>query len=172
MSEITPVVINQRVAILVDGNNIGIAIRDKIDNENAVLNFKTFIPKLLSGRGLNRLYYFREGKSISAPFTKMLHEEFFGVVVPCGKSVDVYLTITGTEIADKVDTIIILSGDGDYIPLVKHLQSRGVRVEVSCVGSAASAKLVEIADYYTEISNDDCLIMRPPNVHRTPSSTT
>jgi hypothetical protein len=157
------VVINQRIAILIDGNNIGIAIHEKLNNENAMLNFKTFIPKLLGGRGLNRLYYFREGKSISAKLRKMLHEGFFGVVVPCGKSVDVYLTITATEIADKVDTIIILSGDSDYLPLVKHLQSRGVRVEVSCLGSAASSKLVEAADYYTEIAEDDCFILRAPS---------
>lgn len=170
MTEISQVTINQRVAILVDGNNIGIAIHEKFNNENAMLNYKTFIPKLLNGRGLNRFYYFREGKSISAKLRNMLHTEFFGVVVPCGKSVDVHLAITATEIADKVDTVIILSGDGDYLPLVKHLQSRGVRVEVACMGSAASAKLVEAADHYVEISNDDCFILKAPNSNKPANS--
>lgn len=154
--------INQRVAILIDGNNIEIAIHDKLKDTSAMLNFKTFIPKLITKhRGLNRLYYFREGRSISLKLSKLLHEEFFGVVVPCGKSVDVHLTITATEIADKVDTIIILSGDGDYIPLLKHLKSRGVRVEIACIMDAASKKLIEEADYFYEIKNEDCYIFKP-----------
>ena len=37
-------------------------------NKNAMINFDTLIPKLLNGRGLNRMIYFREGKSISSKF--------------------------------------------------------------------------------------------------------
>ena len=153
--------ISQRVAILVDGNNIGMSIHDKTKNPNAMLNFKTFVPKVLKGRGLNRLYYFREGKSISAKLGKLLHDEFFGVVVPCGKSADVHLTITATEIADKVDTVIILSGDSDYLPLVKHLQSRGVRVEIACLALSASAELVLASDYHYEITETDFYFFLP-----------
>lgn len=147
--------ISQRVAVLVDGNNIGMSIHEKTKNPQAMLNFKKFVPKVLKGRGLNRFYFFREGKSISVKLAKLLHDEFFGVVVPCGKSADVHLTITATEIADKVDTIIILSGDSDYLPLVKHLQSRGVRVEIACLALSASSALVLSADYHYEITNDD-----------------
>ena len=113
MDESEKVDIKQRVAVLVDGNNIGIAIHDTTKMSGAMLNFKTFIPKILKGRGLNRLYYFREGRSISPKLSKLLHEEFFGVVLACGKSADVQLTITATEIADKVDTVVLLSGDGE-----------------------------------------------------------
>lgn len=157
--------INQRVAILIDGNNIEIAIHDKLKSEKAMINYKTFIPKLITPkRELNRLYYFREGNNISPKLAKLLHEEYFGVVVPCGKSVDIHLTITATELSDKVDTIIICSGDGDYLPLIKHLKSRAVRVEIACIVDATSKKLIEEADHFIEIKDEDCYTYKPKQI--------
>ena len=69
MSEI---IINQSVAILCDGNNIERSIHAMSKSKNAMINFDQLIPKLLNGRGLNRLIYFREGKSISEKFAEML----------------------------------------------------------------------------------------------------
>ena len=59
------ILINQSVAILCDGNNIERSIHEMSKNPKAMINFDQLIPKLLDGRGLNRLIYFREGKSIS-----------------------------------------------------------------------------------------------------------
>ena len=74
--------INQSVAILCDGNNIERSIHDQSKNESTMLNFNTLIPKLLNNRGLNRLIYFREGKSISSKFAERLHDQYYGSVVP------------------------------------------------------------------------------------------
>jgi len=69
--------INQNVAILCDGNNIELSIHSEADNKNTMINFDTLIPKLLSGRGLNRLIYFREGKAISGKLAERLHQQFY-----------------------------------------------------------------------------------------------
>lgn len=153
--------ISQRVAVLVDGNNIGIAIHEFTKDADAMLNFKTFIPKILKGRGLSKLYFFREGKTISDKLRKLLHDEFHGTVIPCGKSADVRMAITATETADKVDTIILMTGDKDFIPLVEHLRSRGVRVEIACVSSSASAELIDEADYFCPITEGDIYFFKP-----------
>lgn len=51
-------------------------------------------------------------------------------------NMDIELTIDALNIAEKVDEIYLLSGDGDFRPLVEELQRRGVRVTV--VSSVAS----------------------------------
>ncbi len=154
--------INQSVAILCDGNNIERSIHDQSKNESTMLNFNTLIPKLLNNRGLNRLIYFREGKSISSKFAERLHDQYYGSVVPCHKSADIPLSIKATQLASKVDTIIILSGDSDYVELVLHLKSEGVRVEIAAVPETTAKILIEEADYFHPITKDDWFVYSAP----------
>ena len=160
------ILINQSVAILCDGNNIEISIHENSKNKNAMINFDTLIPKLLNGRGLNRMIYFREGKSISSKFADRLHENFYGSVIPCHKSADIPLTIKATQLASKVDTIIIMSGDSDYVELVTHLRSEGVRVEIAAVRSSTAQILIDKSDYMHEITSDDWFIYKAPKSKR------
>ena len=160
------ILINQSVAILCDGNNIEISIHETSKNKNAMINFDTLIPKLLNGRGLNRMIYFREGKSISSKFADRLHENFYGSVIPCHKSADIPLTIKATQLASKVDTIIIMSGDSDYVELVTHLRSEGVRVEIAAVRSSTAQILIDKSDYMHEITSDDWFIYKAPKSKR------
>ncbi len=160
MSLETPVKISQSVAILIDGNNMELSLHDMVKDKNAMLNFDTLIPKLLDNRGLNRLIYFREGSHISNKLAERLHNYFHGSVVPCYKSADIPLTIKATQIAQKVDTIIILSGDADYVELVRHLKSEGVRVEIAAIEKTTAAILREEADHFTAITDDDCFIYK------------
>ena len=153
--------IDQCCAILIDGNNIERSLQSQL-NKNALANFDTLIPRLLSNRALNRLVYFREGKEISTKLAERLHENFHGSVVPCHKSADVPLTIFATQVAEKVDTVIILSGDSDYVDLVKYLKSRGVRVEIAAVEKNTSSVLVEEADHFTPITTEDAFEYEAP----------
>lgn len=161
MTDTVKVKINQSVAILVDGNNIEISLHSLVKDANAMLNFDTLIPKLLDNRGLNRLIYFREGKSISSKLAERLHDHYHGSVVPCYKSADIPLSIKATQIAQKVDTIIILSGDADYVELVRHLKSEGVRVEIAAISQTTAKILIEEADHFTPITEEDCFIFKP-----------
>ena len=152
------ILINQSVAIICDGNNIERSIHEMSNNQRAMINFDQLIPKLLNGRGLNRLIYFREGKSISEKFAERLHENYYGSVVPCHKSADIPLSIKATQLASKVDTIIIMSGDSDFVELVAHLKAEGVRVEIAAVKNNTAKILLSEANYYHEITNDDWFI--------------
>jgi|TARA_B100001109_G_C18826093_1_gene457070 uncharacterized LabA/DUF88 family protein len=154
------ILINQSVAILCDGNNIERSIHEMSNNQRAMINFDQLIPKLLNGRGLNRLIYFREGKSISEKFAERLHENYYGSVVPCHKSADIPLSIKATQLASKVDTIIIMSGDSDFVELVAHLKAEGVRVEIAAVKKNTAKILLSEANYYHEITNDDWFIYK------------
>ena len=156
------ILINQSVAILCDGNNIEKSIHTISKNKSAMINFDTLIPKLLNGRGLNRMIYFREGKSISSKFADRLHENFYGSVIPCHKSADIPLTIKATQLASKVDTIIIMSGDSDYVELVTHLKGEGVRVEIAAVKETTAQILIDKSDYMHEITSSDWFVYKAP----------
>ncbi|MBI5057749.1 MAG: NYN domain-containing protein [Nitrospirae bacterium] len=156
------ILINQSVAILCDGNNIERSIHDLSQTKNAMINFDKLIPKLLNGRGLNRLLYFREGKAISSKFAERLYENYYGSVIPCHKSADIPLSIKATQLSSKVDTIIIMSGDSDFVDLVTHLKGEGVRVEIAAVRKTAAHILIEEADHFHEITVEDCFIYKTP----------
>src|SRR3990167_7351847 len=153
------VTITQSVAVLVDVNNIEKSIHQIYGEDNLMVNFDTLIPRILGNRGLNRFVYFREGKSISQKLAERLHQNYHGSVRPCHKSADIPLSIGATQLADKVDTIIILSGDSDYVELVHHLKSEGVRVEIAAVKETTSALLKEEADYFHSIVEEDWFIL-------------
>ena len=128
-----------------------------------MINFDELVPRLLNGRGLNRLIYFREGKSISSKFAERLHENFYGAVIPCHKSADIPLSIKATQLSSKVDTIIIMSGDSDFVELVLHLKGEGVRVEIAAVKNTTAKILIEEASYFHEITAKDWFEYKVPS---------
>ena len=74
---------------------------------------------------------------------------------------DVGLAIDAVCLAPKLDTVIIVAGDGDFIPLVKYLQNAGCQVEVVSFGKSTSAKLIEATDHFTDLDqNSNKYIMR------------
>ena len=157
MSEI---IINQSVAILCDGNNIERSLHEMSKSTKSMINLDQLIPKLLNGRGLNRLIYFREGKSISEKFAERLHENYYGSVVPCHKSADIPLSIKATQLASKVDTIIIMSGDSDFVETVIHLKGEGVWDEIAAVKQNTARILIDESDHYHEITSDDLFVYK------------
>jgi len=150
--------ISQTVAILIDGNNIERSLKEMTGKEGTMLDFERVIPRIIGERQLNRLTYFREGRSISDKLATRLHENFHGSVVPCHKSADIPLTIRAVQLASKVDTIVIMSGDSDYIELVKHLKAEGVRVEVASVEATTSGHLLKEADFYFPLEKDSYFV--------------
>lgn len=159
--EETPIKISQSVAILVDGNNIERSLEGEHKSQSIMINFDVLIPKLLGNRALNRLIYFREGKNISSKLAERLHSKYYGSVRPCHKSADIPLSIKATQLSSKVDAIIILSGDSDYVELVNHLKSEGVRVEICAVESTTAQILREEADYFHPITIEDTFSLNP-----------
>jgi uncharacterized LabA/DUF88 family protein len=68
---------------------------------------------------------------------------------------DVGLAVDAIKLAPKLDSIIIASGDGDFIPLVEYLQTNeGCQVEVISFGKSSSAKLKEAADDFIDMCDN------------------
>jgi uncharacterized LabA/DUF88 family protein len=165
MSEI---LISQNVSILIDGNNIERSLHSITGNESVMLNFDNIVPRLLESRGLNRLIYFREGKRISSKLAERLHNHYYGSVIPCHKSADIPLSIMATQLAPKSDAIIIMSGDSDYIELVRHLKSEGVRVEIAAVAETTANILIEECHFFHPLTKEDWFILPAKGKSPTP----
>jgi uncharacterized LabA/DUF88 family protein len=68
---------------------------------------------------------------------------------------DVGLAVDAMKMAPKLDAVILVAGDGDFVPLVEYLQSTsGVQVEVVSFGKSASMRLKEQADDFLDLSNN------------------
>ncbi len=152
--------ISQTVAVLIDGNNMERSIHSEVGHDSAMLNYDELIPKLVANRSLNRLIYFREGRAISSKLAERLHSRYHGSVRPCHKSADIPLSIKATQLSHKVDTIIILSGDSDYVELVNHLKSEGVRVEIAALEKTTAQILRDEADYFHPITKEDWFVLK------------
>src|SRR3989338_6540139 len=68
---------------------------------------------------------------------------------------DVGIAIDAIKLADKLDSVILVSGDGDYSPLVTYLkENKGCQVEVLAFGKTTSARLIDLVDDFTDLGQD------------------
>jgi len=55
---------------------------------------------------------------------------------------------------DMVDVVVLVSGDGDFVPLADFIRSRGRIVHIASFRESTSTMLVEASDIYTNLSDD------------------
>jgi uncharacterized LabA/DUF88 family protein len=67
---------------------------------------------------------------------------------------DVGMAIDAVKLSPKLDTVILATGDGDFIPLIEYLDMNGVQVEVISFGKSSSGKLKEAAHAFTDMCED------------------
>jgi uncharacterized LabA/DUF88 family protein len=68
---------------------------------------------------------------------------------------DVGLAIDAVAAAPKLDTVVIVSGDGDFAPLVNYLKiAYGCQVEVVSFGRSTAQKLLEVTDDFIDLDKD------------------
>ncbi|HBD05771.1 TPA: hypothetical protein DCZ32_04930, partial [Candidatus Uhrbacteria bacterium] len=67
---------------------------------------------------------------------------------------DVGIAIDAIKMLDMVDVVVLVSGDGDFIPLVEYIQSRGRIMETYSFRETTSSKLLEHVDFYTNLSDN------------------
>lgn len=153
----------QRVGILVDVSNMYHSAKN-LYNKRA--NFKEILVKAVAGRKLIRAtaYAIRTENQEEAPFIEALGQQGFEVkmkdlqIFAGGNKKadwDVGIAIDAIKLANKLDVIVLVSGDGDYVPLVSYLQNnKGCLVEVMAFRKTCSSKLIEEADDFTDLSAD------------------
>lgn len=149
----------QRVAVFIDVQNMYHSARNL---HNARVNFKAVVDDAVAGRKLIRSFAYvvrtktGEEKAFFDALTKEGIEtrikdlqEFYGGAKKADW--DVGMAIDAVRTADIVDTIVIVSGDGDFVPLLDYLKGRGRRVEVVAFGRTTSQRMREQADDFTDI---------------------
>jgi len=67
---------------------------------------------------------------------------------------DVGMTVDAICISPRVDVVVLITGDGDFVPLVEYLHSHGVMCEVVAFGESTNAKLREVCDAFLDVSED------------------
>lgn len=155
---------DQRIAVLVDAQNMYHSARNLFDGRR--VNFKAVLDKAIEGRNLIR--------AITYVISTESGEErgFFDAMENLGFEImekdlqifaggmkkadwDVGLAIDAIKIADKVDVIVLVSGDGDFEPLVQYLKhNKGCRVEVIAFEKNTSSKLIAAADDFTDLGQN------------------
>lgn len=153
---------DQRVGVFIDTQNMYYSARNLHD---AHVNFKNVVEAAVAGRKLIRAiaYVVRTKTGEEQPFFEALVksgietrqkdlQEFFGGAKKADW--DVGLAVDAIRVSDVLDVVVIVSGDGDYIPLVEYLKHRGRQVELVAFRKTASTKLVESVDSFLDLSED------------------
>ncbi len=168
---------DQRVGIFIDVGNMYHSAKNLY---GANVNFQNILKNAVGGRKLIRaIAYVIQSKSAEeVTFFDAISKQGFEVrmkdlqIFAGGAKKgdwDVGLTVDAIKTADKLDAVIIVTGDGDYVPLVLYLkENKGCRVEVMAFGETTSGKLIEQADEFIDLGKD--LNMYLLNRKRRPSS--
>jgi uncharacterized LabA/DUF88 family protein len=154
---------DQRVGVLVDVSNLyhsaRVLYRQKV-------NYKNVLEAAVAERKLIRAiaYGITTTEGMEEKFLETLKTYGYDLktkdlqIFPDGSKKgdwDVAIAIDAIKMAPKLDVVVIISGDGDYIPLVEYLQGTfGCRVEVVAFAESTSSKLVEVADDFLNLSDD------------------
>ena len=68
---------------------------------------------------------------------------------------DVGMAIDAVKLAPKLDAVVLVTGDGDFVPLVEYLQMHsGCQVEAVSFGKSTSSKLREAVDDFIDLDQN------------------
>ena len=151
---------HQRVGVFIDVQNMYYSARKLYGRH---VHFGNIVDAALSGRELIRsiAYVVRAG----APE----EQTFFDALVKLGIETkerelqvfydgakkgdwDVGIVVDAIRLSPKLDVVVLVSGDGDFIPLLEYLNNAGVQTEVVAFRETTSSKLIEAADDFTDMS--------------------
>ncbi len=153
----------QRVGIFIDTQNLYHSGKNLYKSK---VNFGQIVKDALGGRSLIR--------AIAYVITTESGEEkgFFDALSKVGIETktknlqifssgakkadwDVGMAVDAIKLAPKLDTVILVTGDGDFVPLVEYLQeNQGCQVEVVSFGKSSSAKLIEATDDFLDLDSN------------------
>jgi len=153
----------QRVGVLVDIQNLYYSA--KVLNQKKV-NFGQVLKTAAGERKLIRAiaYGIKTLEEQEKKFFEALEKQGFEVktkdlqIFPGGAKKgdwDVGIAVDAIKMSKSLDAIVLVSGDGDYIPVVEYIQNTtGCRVEGIAFKESTSAKLIEKLDSFINISEN------------------
>lgn len=153
---------HQRVGVFIDTQNLYHSARS---NFNSNVNYKALVEGAVSGRRLMRAFAYVI-KSEAGDESK-----FFDALTDLGIETrvkdlqifysgekkadwDVGIAIDIVRLSEKIDTVVLVSGDGDFLEVLRYVKSRGIRAEVMAFKKTTSAKLLEEADDFIDLGGE------------------
>ena len=155
----------KRVGIFVDVQNVFYAAR----HFNARLDFEKLLESTVGDRRLIRAiaYVVRSPEVDQSGFITMLQQKSYEVrqkdlrLRSDGSAKgdwDMGMAIDVINLADKLDVVVLVSGDGDFVALVNLIKTIGPEVEVFSFPHNTARDLMQVADRYYPI--EDGMMLR------------
>ncbi len=154
---------DQRVGVFIDVQNMYYSAKNLHGKK---VNFGAIVREAVAGRKLIRsiAYVVRTESKDEQSFFEALYnlgietrEKDLQIFSTGMKKADwdVGLAVDAIRLAPSLDAVVIVSGDGDFLPLVEYLQkSSGKQVEVVAFGETTSGRLIEESDDFLNLSNE------------------
>ena len=154
---------HQRVGVFVDAQNMYHSAKNIY---HAKVNFKKVLEEAVGTRKLIRafVYVIKTESGEENAFLEALEKSGYEIKIKDlqifsggAKKADwdVGMAMDAVILADKIDVAVLVTGDGDFIPLVEYLRiSCGLKVEVISFGRSTSSKLKEAVDVFRDLEED------------------
>ncbi len=153
---------DQRVAVFVDIQNLYYSAKNLYDRK---VNFNNLLDAAVHNRKLTRAiaYAIQADTPDESNFFEALRKIGFEVKTKELKEFyggakkgdwDMGIAIDAVNMAPKMDTAVLVTGDGDFESLVKHLQAKGVRVECMAFGRSTARELKESANNFIDMDDN------------------
>jgi uncharacterized LabA/DUF88 family protein len=150
---------SQRVGVFIDVQNMYYSAKNLYGSK---VDFGHILEAAVAGRQLIRAiaYAVKATGEETAFFDALFHRgietrERDMQIFPDGARKadwDVGMAIDAIRISEVLDTVVLVTGDGDFVDLVDYLKSRGRQVEVAAWRQTASSRLIAAADDFTDLS--------------------
>ncbi|PIP30183.1 hypothetical protein COX26_00045 [Candidatus Jorgensenbacteria bacterium CG23_combo_of_CG06-09_8_20_14_all_54_14] len=171
---------NQRVGIFIDVQNIYHSAKHLYHSR---VNFRELLRVLSARRPLIRAIAY-----VVKSETALGEESFFEALRQVGMELrlkdlqvypdgtkkadwDVGMAVDAMRMAPSLDAVVLVTGDGDFAPLVEYLKwGMGKQVEVAAFRRTSSGRLREAADLFIDLEKTPKLLNRipPPRTRKTP----
>ncbi|MBB6096994.1 uncharacterized LabA/DUF88 family protein [Deinobacterium chartae] len=167
------VVHKPRVGVFIDTQNLYHSARDYYER---TVNFDTILRYAVGDRHLVRAIAYvveREGDTSAWPFIYKLSTLGYRVrrmtltlhhTNEQGKPIwegnwDMGMVADMTRLMDRLDVMVLGSGDGDFVDMLEVFMERGVRTEVIAFKETTAQRLIDTVDRYTNITDIEGSLM-------------
>jgi uncharacterized LabA/DUF88 family protein len=165
---------DQRVGVFVDVQNLYYSARNIY---NARVNFAEVLKTAVAGRKLIRAIAYVVQADMPEEHT------FFEALEKAGFEVkrkelqtfagghqkgdwDVGIAMDIIKQMNKLDVVVLASGDGDFIPLHEYLQMTGQLTETIAFGKSCSGKIKELTDTFVDLDEQPKKFLIPMKTAR------
>lgn len=160
---------DQRVGVFVDVQNLYYSARNIY---GARVKFNEVLDAAVAGRKLIRAvaYCVKADMPEEHTFFEALEKAGFEVKMKELQTFagghqkgdwDVGIAMDIIKLMNKLDVIVLASGDGDYLPLLEYLQMSGQFTETLAFGKSCSNKIKEVTDYFIDLDENPRKFLMP-----------